>query len=251
MKMITPNCRVQFTAEDVNFILEVLARKSGDVPHLDRLLADTSTRDLLLDDESLLRALVDSSACLRTSLHLYFYILVRHALRKVGIEDREVADYVAELLAEYVREERSHFRLTAGAPPLDYFFEMMAALDKADDRGRFLIRSHMGNQSLFMTGVFPDRIRHRAETRGFPDLRYFEAIGMSSFREASHHRLAERYRLAPVFDQLGEHFQKAREALNDLADRVFCAGDGGHSLEGLMRRMMGHGGEGRILGAQG
>ena len=54
--------------------------------------------------------------------------------------------------------------------PLDYFFEMLTALEKADDRTRFFIRVHMGNHSLFLAGVFPDRIRFRAEARGFPDL---------------------------------------------------------------------------------
>jgi hypothetical protein len=42
---------------------------------------------------------------------------------------------------------------------------------------------HIGNYSLFLTGVFPERIRARAEQRGFPDLRYYESLGRSQYRD--------------------------------------------------------------------
>jgi hypothetical protein len=40
MKMIQPNCRVQFTAQDIDFILEVLGRRLGTAECLIKLLAD-------------------------------------------------------------------------------------------------------------------------------------------------------------------------------------------------------------------
>jgi hypothetical protein len=51
--------------------------------------------------------------------------------------------------------------------PLNYFFEMLTALRTADDRNNFELRAYIGNYALFITGVFPDRIRVRAEKRGF------------------------------------------------------------------------------------
>ena len=101
---------------------------------------------------------------------------------------------------------------------------------KADDRNSFELRAHMGSHALFITGVFPDRIRVRAERRGFPDLRYFEGVGQSSFRVASDHRLAARYDLAKVFDTLSERFSTARRALNDLSERLLTFDDDRHAL---------------------
>lgn len=236
MKVITPNCRVQFTAEDVEFITKVLDRNGTGASCLTELLADESSRDVLLDNEALLQALMDLRGCLQISSHCYFYILVRHALRRAGIQEREVADYVAEVLSEFSSTDRLHVQSQTSGQPMGYFFEMIAALKDADDLTQFLLRAHMGNQSLFMTGVFPSRIRHRCESRGFPGLDYYESLGQSSFREASHHRLAERYHLAEVFDNLGAHFHQAREALNDLADRVFSVGEDYRSIEALLRR---------------
>jgi hypothetical protein len=224
MKVIQPNCRVQFTAEDIAFILAVLGKKD-DGPSLVALLTDLETRDLILDNDALFHALLEQRGCLRVSSHFYFYVLVRHVLRESGIEDRSVADYVAEMLTEFSREERSRLVAPGHARPLDYFFEMLAALQTADDRTAFYIRAHIGNHSLFLSGVFPDRIRHRAERRACPDLKYYEELGRINFRVASNHRLAQRYDVASIFDTLSNRFAKTRLALNDLAERVFSLGD--------------------------
>lgn len=225
MKVIRPNCRVQFTAEDIEFVLHVLSPGTETNSALIRLLADEETRDQILDDERLYQALLQGTGCLRVSTHLYFYVLVRRVLRKAGIEDRRVADYVAELLAEFSRWERLHLQLTADFNPLEYLFEMLAALQQADERTSFLIRAHIGNHSLFLSGLFPERIRQRAEKKGFPDLSYYEDLGRSSFRVASDHRLARQYELTPVFATLSECFHETREALNDLTERLLHLGD--------------------------
>jgi hypothetical protein len=236
MKMIQPNCRVQFAAEDVDFILSILGVKIGNAECLVQLLADESSRDLILDDDALFHALLERRGCLRVSSRFYFYILVRNIFRRSGIEDRRVADYVAEILAEFARAERARCVVPGAANPLDYFFEMLSALQKADDRTSFYIRAHIGNYSLFLSGVFPDRIRFRAEARGFPDVKYYDAVGRTQYRVASDHRLAQRYELAEIFNILSERFETTRRALNDIADRLFSMGDVDYSLETLLNQ---------------
>jgi hypothetical protein len=235
MNVIQPNCRIQFTAEDIDFIVSILGRKTTDAACLVQLLADESTRDVILDDDALYKAFLEHRGCLRVSSHFYFYVLVRHQLRLAGIEERAVADYVAEVLCEFSRSERARCVVPGGQASMDYLFEMVAALERADERSRFCIRAHIGNHSLFLTGVFPDRIRFRAENRGFPDLRYYEALGRTNFRVASDHRLADRYALGPIFSTLADHFQEARLALNDVSQRLFSLGDTNYSLETLLQ----------------
>ncbi len=232
MNVIRPNCRVQFTAEDIDFIVSALRPRVTDAQTLVRLLADQDTRDLILDDEALLRAVLESRGCLRVSTHFYFYILVRHVFRRSDISDRDVADYVAEVLAEYSGAEQMECRVKG--QPLSYFFEMLGALQTADDMTSFYIRAHIGNYSLFFSGIFPDRIRFRAELRGAPDLRYYEALGKSSYRVASDHRLARKYDLAKVFDVLAERFEVTRLALNDLGERLITLADTDAGVESLL-----------------
>src|SRR5215472_18940638 len=234
MKMIQPNCRVQFAAEDIEFILSVLGGKIGTAECLVKLLADEESRDLILDAEALFHALLERTGCLRVTNRFYFYILIRHVFLRSDIQDRTVADYVAEVLSEFSYAERARCVLPGQSNPLDYFFEMLTALQKADDRTSFLIRVHIGNHSLFLAGVFPDRIRFRAEARGFPDLRYYESVGRTQYRMASDHRLAERYELTEVLTTLADRFQATRLALNDIAERLFSMGDNSYSLDALL-----------------
>jgi len=234
MKMIQPNCRAQFAAEDVEFILSVLGRKIGSADCLVKLLSDEESRDLILDDEALFHAVLERRGCLRVSSRFYFYILVRNVFRRSGVEQRAVADYVAEVLAEFAQSERARCVLPGRMNGLDYFFEMLSALNQADDRTSFLIRAHIGNFSLFFSGVFPDRIRFRAEARGFPNVKYYDSLGRTHFRAASDHRLAQKYEVAEIFSTLSERFETTRMALNDIADRFFSIGDVNYSLETLL-----------------
>lgn len=234
MKLIQPNCRVQFAAEDVEFVVSMLGSKLGDTECLVRLLADEESRDQILDDPMLLQALLERRGCLRVSTHFYFYVLVRHVFLRAGLQDRGVADYVAEMLATFSCAERARCVVPGQTNSLDYFFEMLAALQTADDRTSFHLRLHIGNYSLFLAGVFPERIRARAEQRGFPDLRYYESLGRAQYRAASDHRLAQRYQLTDILGTLSERFQTTRRALNDVSDRLFSLGDNAATFDGLL-----------------
>src|SRR5690348_13035250 len=180
MKVIQPNCRVQFTADDIAFISTALAAKGDAAPSLVSLLTDPDARDLILDDDNLFQALLEQRRCLRVSAHFYFYVLVRHVLRKSGIDDRNVADYVAEMLAQFSSSQRARKPLP-NEGHMDYLFEMLTALQSASESNQFLIRAHVGNHSLFVSGVFPEHIRYRAQFRGAPELEYYESVGRSNY----------------------------------------------------------------------
>jgi len=233
MKLIQANCRIQFTAEDVDFVLEVLGRKLGTRECLVRLLADEDSRDQILDDEQLFHAVLERRGCLRVSSRFYFYVLVRQVFKRSDITDRDVADYVAEVLAAFSEARRAECRLPGQSESLNYFFEMVSALQAADERTGFLLRMHIGNYSLFLAGVFPERIRCRAESRGFPDLRYYEQLGQTHYRIAGNHRLAQRYHMDGVLLTLAERFQATRRALNDVSDRLFSLGDPDYPLHSI------------------
>lgn len=234
LSVIRPNSRVRFTAEDIEFILTVLRNKVTDAECVTRLLADEETRDLILDDESLLRALLENPNYLRVSAHFYFYILVRHALCRAALKDRPLADYVAAVLAEFSDIERTRCSLP-GRAPMDYFFDMLAALQTVDDTSRFYIRAHIGNYSLFLAGVFPDHVRFRAEMKGAPGLSYYAGLGRANYRAASDHYLARKYDLDAIFDTLAERFQETCLALNDVRERLLNLGDPELNLDELIR----------------
>ncbi len=225
VKVIQPNCRVQFTAADADFIVSVLSSPGDTSGSLVKLLSDPDSLDTILDDERVFHALLNHHSCLTISKHLYFYVLVRHVLRRSGIEDRHIADYVAEMLAEFSSTERARCPIPGDERPMDYIVDMLAALHQANNSTQFLIQAHVGNHSLFVTGVFPDHIRYRAQFRGAPEMEYYESLGSSNFRAAGGHQLAQRSELAPIFTFLSEEFHTIRLALNDMSDRLISVHD--------------------------
>lgn len=225
MYVIQPTCRAHMTDQDFRFIEEVLNRDGESRVALSALLSDAEARDMILDDPDLLAALQDRPDCLEISWYLYFYILVRYGLRSKGVEDRRVADYVAEVLAEFSREERRRYPLRGQALTADWFVDMMVEYERRGAQERFIIQTHMANHALFMTGLFSERIEALQSRRGGPGVSYMESVGRSSFHAASQTHLAQELDMARVFDDVARQFHVIRLALNDLKYRfMFVAG---------------------------
>jgi hypothetical protein len=224
MNVIRPNCRAQFTVQDMDFIQLVLDPDKRVTSCLHQLFGDTDSRDVILDSDRLYNSLLERPECVKVSSHFYFYVLVRHVFHQNGISDRNVADYVAELLAEFANSERARCPSdsTVALRPMDYLVDMLAMLEKVDDDRQFLIRTHMGNHSLFLTGIFPGQVEYRTRYKAAPKVEYYESLGSTSYRVASHHHLAREYNLTAIFEFLARCFHAIRLSLNKLAEEILC-----------------------------
>jgi len=221
MSIIRANCRDRLIGKDVDFIQSVLGSNDGDRSVIVDLLTDP---DSILDEARLVDAIQDRAEWLTISSRLYFYLLVRHCFQVRSIEDRDVADYVADLLANFASAKRVVSPLPDADHVYDRVCDMLLALQDQDAEGRFRIRAHIANYALFLTGIFPDRIARRKERRGAPGLDYYEQLGQANFHEASTLHLAGEYDLHKIFARLAHWFREARVGLNDLADRFLSVG---------------------------
>lgn len=225
MHMIRMECRGRFIEADFEFILTYLAKKPGDRRGLQELLSDPESLDLVLDQEALFHALLELPDFVNVSAPFYFYVMVRQALLRAGRDDRNLADYVAALLAEFSSTQKMRCPVASGEA-FDYLIDLVKAIEEADESTRFLLSLHLGNYTLFLSGIFSDFIRYRSRRRAAPGLGYYEALGSSHYRIASDHRLARRYAISTVLDTLSNDFQSTRQALNDLAERFLCWNEG-------------------------
>lgn len=218
--MIQANCRAQLTSNDFRFVVETLSRKSGDQSSLAALTGDPAALDELLDNDSLLDAILTRQGCIGISSTLYFYVIARRVLRNAGIEDRAVADYLGSLLAEFSHAQRMHSLSTRPGQQFEYISDLLAVIGQARAEEVFVVRAHIGNYTLFLTGVFPQHLAHRARFKGAPDLDFYEGVGSQNFRLLSDHDIARRKQLSDVFNCLGEQFHEVRIALNDMSERL-------------------------------
>lgn len=217
--MIHANCRVRLTAEDFLFVVRVLSKTESDRVSLVELLTEEETRDSILDHEALAEAIINSPERIPISPQFLFYVLCRKVLRHTPVKSREASDYVAAMLDAFMRTSRLEAP-SEGAAPMRYLSDLMQALRRANTREAFLLRTHMANYSLFVSGIFADNVEARTERKGAPDISYYEAMGQMNFRAASEYREAKLFNLQAVYEELASGFREARVALNDLAHRV-------------------------------
>jgi hypothetical protein len=219
MKPILPSCRERLSAEDFAFIAASLARDPRNAVGLAKLLTDPRARDAALETDRLFRALLEDPRTLPVSPQLYFYVLTRRALPRL---ERETADYIATVLVVFMEMRKLRTLPTHPESVVDYVSDMLAALAAASAAEEFHIRAHVGNYSMFMAGIFPAHLQHRASVRGAPGLSFYDELGSRSYRLASDHELAQQHALSPVYRAIADRFKEVRFSLNQMADRLLC-----------------------------
>jgi hypothetical protein len=215
--VIQANCRAQFTADDFSFVVRTLARSQKDAVSLVSLLSDEAERDTILDHDLIYESVVDSTGCLQVSAAFYFYVLTRRVLRRVSLDERVLTDYVAAVLLAFSRTSQLRGPgEQANARSFAYLSDLMVQAQKCAPEQAYLVRVHMANYALFLSGMFAERVNAHVQRRGAPSLDYYEAVGQSTFRAVADHPQARRTQLETIFRMLGEEFRRVRVALNDL-----------------------------------
>ena len=120
--------------------------------------------------------------------------LVRHALRSAGVDDRELADYLAALLLDFGQRDRAWRVDWNDDQRHRYLVDILADLEATDGERRFQVMVHLGNYALWLAGLFPDYIAARHLRKAGPDVSYYDALGRRGFGMASDHALARRVR---------------------------------------------------------
>ena len=200
------------------------------------LLSDVETRDSILDHPRLVDAILNHCAHLRISSQFYFYVLARHVLQQGGIGDRKLCDYVASLLETFSRASRLQVPQTPGrraesatadsSRGEQYISDMLIALTRATPEQAFLLRAHIGNYSLFISGIFhPAVAGQRGSLRGGPDIGFYEHVGRTNYQLVASHAAARRCELDDVFEGLADRFRDVRLALNQLSDQLLNLDD--------------------------
>jgi hypothetical protein len=218
--MILADTRHQLTRDDAQLVARLIARDSGaELSQVEQALSDHGI-DAVLDDPRLPAALLRSRQGACASLPLFAYVMVRHALRRLGEEDRLLADYLAALMLHFGLRDRAWRVGEADDQVYTTLADLFADVDDPDGRRSFLVRTHLGNYALWVSGFFPDYIEHRRWRKGGPDLDYFETMGRRGFQLAADHRLAENHGMATLYATAAERFGLLRTALNDVSDAL-------------------------------
>jgi hypothetical protein len=158
-------------------------------------------------------------------LRMLFAELVREAFfNELHYYDCEAAAYVGNLLMDFTSTEQLYRIRDARGRRLEDVGEMLIEsnplLEAASfDRERE-VRKHIGDYTLFFTGLFPEslkRPRHSLRLDYFLD--YVKA-GKESYNIVSKFDQFEYRRVAPLFRRLAENFELCMYGLNRVRDEI-------------------------------
>jgi len=144
----------------------------------------------------------------------------RHFFEDVRLEEPRVATYVTGLLADFARTENLYRIRNAQGKHLEDVGEMLIEsnplLEAASfDRER-QVRKHVGDYTLFMTGLFPESVAKARRARqprldAFVD---FVRAGKESYAIVSSFNQFEYKEEAPLFRRLSDNFELCVVGLN-------------------------------------
>jgi hypothetical protein len=122
-----------------------------------------------------------------------------------------------------------------GLSQRQYLDMLLAIVEETKEASAFqnLFEFHrkLGDNALFLTGLFPAAIGRRGFGRRRPlassalNQIYYVDFGRRNYRLAARHELAEWTGQRPVLTRLADHFVVYKEALNEMAERYVMGFD--------------------------
>jgi len=157
---------------------------------------------------------------------LFVELVGRHYAEEIGLRDPRIVNYVAQLLAEFCDVEQL-FKIRNGVgKPLADVGEMLMESNPvfgpaaSFDRER-QVRKHIGDYTLFFTGMFPESINHfrmrRDRIENFVD---WMKAGKESYYIVSKFEFFEYTKVAPLFASLSDHFEQCVFGLNRVKNEL-------------------------------
>ena len=161
-------------------------------------------------------------------LRRFFDQAVRASFKDLAITDEPAATYLADLLTRFARSENLCPRGTT-IPRLETVVDMLLDVQSAWEENfqpehEVSVRRHIGDYTMFMTGVFRERVERLASHA------FYVAQGKRAYHFVSEHARATQ-RAAP-YRRLAEHFESFASAL-DYTRRVHFPDGAGHRFFGL------------------
>lgn len=152
---------------------------------------------------------------------LFTELVERHFFHDMHVEDARVANYVSALLTDFTHVDNLYRLRNARGRRLDDVGEMLLESDPLGPQGSFererAVRKHIGDYTLFCTGMFPESVAAGRRRRAFPRLDLlvdYVKAGRESYAIVSSFDQFEYREEALLFRRLSESFELCVYGLN-------------------------------------
>jgi hypothetical protein len=153
-------------------------------------------------------------------LRRFFAELVgKHLADSAGIHDKGVTGYVSGLLVDFTHVDNLYRVRNARGKRLEHVADMLIESNPILDGRSFFyereVRKHIGDYTLFLTGLFPEYVS-RLGKRGMRADAFIDYMraGKESYRIVASFDQFEFRAVAPVFRRMAERFELCVFGLN-------------------------------------
>jgi len=157
---------------------------------------------------------------------LFIELVGRHYAEEIGLRDPQIVSYVAHLMTEFCEIEQLFKIRDLSGRALTDVGEMLLESNPvygpapSFDRER-QVRKHIGDYTLFFTGMFPESINHlrlrRNRLENFVD---WMKTGKESYYIVSKFDCFEYTKVASLFASLSSHFEQCVYGLNRVKNEL-------------------------------
>jgi len=159
-------------------------------------------------------------------LRRFFDRVIRQSFGDLALDDPPAMRYVADLLTRFARAEALHAVRAAPSRRLETVADSLIAIQRVwewespafDPSAERDLRRHIGDYTLFMTGVFRDHVERLAVTG------YYLAEGQRAYRFVSETERTSGRPDAALFRRLSDRFEQFAGALS-YARKVYLRSD--------------------------
>jgi len=162
------------------------------------------------------------------TLERLFQDLTKDSFDRIGLKDPDLSPYVSALLLQFTTMDRLYGIRDAAGRPVDDVAGMLLEGDIRHRAASFererLVRKHIGDFTLFFTGMFPEHVtalRTRARLESFVD---WIEMGRESYRVVAAFDAWPYAEEAALFRKLAEHFDFLVAGLNLVRDDLVRRG---------------------------
>ncbi|OHB80761.1 MAG: hypothetical protein A2W31_17285 [Planctomycetes bacterium RBG_16_64_10] len=153
---------------------------------------------------------------------------------RLGIGDPPLVDYLAELLARFVRSDAIFGIHGVSGKRLVNVADMLVEAEARQGEARRKVHRHIGDFTLFWTGVYPERIARLRRIGQKDSLIDYHTQGKRAYHIASTIPVASATVPAAVLERLSREFELCAYGLSEVR-RQWERRDGGDSLAMLIR----------------
>ncbi len=246
----------QLSDRDLQFLIENYVTKRQDYEHIASLIkGDVDIITQMADSDHVFEKVMrEGNTILNTSPYFLFTLLLRRifTLKKEDkdfiddiveelnstahtypwnrskviriLNSTDVSNYLANMLAVFVQTSRLYKLEKNDDKQYQYIVDMVEEIRHSDNARKFYIYCHIGNYSLFFTGMFPEYIEYKFKyKKTLIDSRYYIDFGKTYFGLASEHDIARQHELNDTLYSLSEGFEIIIKLLQYMRNEYFVS----------------------------